>query len=80
MVTTFLALGALILLMRVLQSVFPGTVKPKLDVKDQNNEKVQLEENQLEEMAVALAVGICLLERQGAMTIQDPSLGDLLFD
>ena len=38
------------------------------------------EEQRLEEMAVALAVGLSLLERTGSFDQRDPTLGDLLSD
>jgi hypothetical protein len=76
---TFLAMGLVILIMVLLLRFFPGKG-------DQNQEEVTLtgapaepvNEQALEEMAVALAVGICLLERQGELARRDPSLGKLL--
>jgi len=37
-----------------------------------------MDEKQREEMAVALAVGVSLVEHQGALENQDPTLGKLL--
>jgi Na+-transporting methylmalonyl-CoA/oxaloacetate decarboxylase gamma subunit len=75
---TFLALGLLILVMNLLQRVFP--IKPAITTEESavQTDSEDEDEQRLEEMAVALAVGICLLEREGAMGYQDPSLGKLL--
>lgn len=75
---TFLALGLLIFVMVLLQRVF--SVKHSVS-KTQSIDEPALadeEDQRLEELAVALAVGICLLEREGAFTQRDPSLGKLL--
>lgn len=75
---TFLALGLLILVMILLLKVFPDypgnekvEVKPRQQATDDSSA-------QAEELAAALAVGICLLEQEGALTPKDPSLGKLL--
>lgn len=71
---TFLALGLLGLVMRYLPTLFPvtktGAPSPKATQESQ--------QDHLEEMAVALAVGICLLEEEHALEQKDPSLGKLL--
>ena len=71
---TFLALGLLSLLMRYLPSIFPVSKldRPLPQVADEP------QDNQIEEMAVALAVGICLLEERHALDYKDPTLGQLL--
>ena len=73
---TFVALGLLGLMMRGLLYLFPAkkTVR-KMSVEAPAGEN---EEQQIEEMAVALAVGICLLEREGTFEQRDPNLGQLL--
>ena len=73
---TFLALGLLSLVMVLLQRVFP--VKAAQPATAESQLVVGDDEQRLEEMAVALAVGICLLEDEGAFVRQDPALGKLL--
>ena len=76
---TFLALGLLILVMVLLLRFFP--VKSETEKTDLDTSPTQVEdvdEQHLEEMAVALAVGVCLLESSGAFEYRDPSLGKLL--
>lgn len=71
---TFIALGLLSLLMRYLPVLFPVAKEeapPPRVTADPQQER-------LEEMAVALAVGICLLEERHALDYQDPTLGQLL--
>lgn len=71
---TFLALGLLSLVMRYLTILFPAQKPdlpyPKIIEKPQDSE--------IEEMVVALAVGICLLEERNAIDYRDPNLGSLL--
>jgi len=73
---TFLALGLLSFVMRWLLRLFPpaSAVDEKPVVVPTEGE----DEQRLEEMAVALAVGISLLEGQGTFDQRDPSLGKLL--
>lgn len=71
---TFLALGLLSLVMRYLPVLFPVS-KPDTP---NSNELSETQHDQLEEMAVALAVGISLLEEEHALDFQDPALGKLL--
>ena len=79
MSVTFLALGLLILVMVLLLRFFPDkSVIEQMDLETSPTEAEDVDEQRLEEMAVALAVGICLLERSGALEYQDPSLGKLL--
>ena len=76
---TFLAMGLVILVMILLLRFFPvraAAVKPLGQASQPVAEPA--DEQALEEMAVALAVGICLLERDGALARKDPSLGKLL--
>ena len=75
---TFLALGLLSLIMRWLPRFFPNETKPHQPI--ETVPTVIDEEQRLEEMAVALAVGISLLERTGSFDQRDPTLGDLLSD
>jgi hypothetical protein len=76
---TFLAMGLVILIMVLLMRFFPAK-KASGQVVDQSEPAAAevIDEQALEEMAVALAVGICLLERDGALEYKDPSLGQLL--
>ena len=76
---TFLALGLLILVMVLLLRLFPDRGVTGQKAPDMDQAQVEVgDEQRLEEMAVALAVGICLLERRGALEYRDPSLGKLL--
>lgn len=76
---TFLAMGLVILIMVLLLRFFPvkGAVADEAAEAGQPESEVAGEQA-LEEMAVALAVGICLLERDGVLEHKDPSLGKLL--
>lgn len=79
MSVTFLALGLLILVMVLLLRFFPDkSVTEQTDLDTSPTEAEDVDEQRLEEVAVALAVGVCLLERSGALEFQDPSLGKLL--
>jgi len=76
---TFLALGLLILVMVLLLRLFPdkssaGQIVPELNL----TKAEESNEQRLEEMAVALAVGICLLESNNGLEYRDPFLGKLL--
>lgn len=73
---TFLALGLLIGLMWLLLKLFPAS-KPKTAAAQASKTETK-DDQQLEEMAVALAVGICLLEADDAFQQRDPNLGKLL--
>lgn len=76
---TFLAMGLVILIMVLLLRFFPvRDADPGAAVQASPSEPEVGEQQALEEMAVALAVGICLLERDGALEHKDPSLGRLL--
>lgn len=76
---TFLALGLLILVMVFLLRFFPDKSETEQTALDTiTTEAEDVDEQRLEEMAVALAVGICLLESSGALEYRDPSLGKLL--
>lgn len=76
---TFLALGLLILVMILLVRFFPDrSAASEKDSKLDLTTAEYVDEQRLEEMAVALAVGICLLERDDALEYRDPSLGHLL--
>ena len=76
---TFLAMGLVILIMVLLMRFFParGAVADEV-VQAGQPEPEAVDDQALEELAVALAVGICLLERDGALESKDPSLGKLL--
>jgi hypothetical protein len=76
---TFLALGLVILVMVLLLRLFPDkseTGRKDVDLVPATPEDG--DEQAMEELAVAMAVGICLLERDGALKYRDPSLGKLL--
>ena len=76
MSVTFLALGLLIAVMLILLRIFPAKKPTK---QAQAAEPSEVDDGQrLEEMAVALAVGISLLEREGGFVQRDPTLGKLL--
>ena len=76
---TFLALGLLILVMILLVRFFPDrSAVVKKDTQSTPTTPEDVDEQRLEEMAVALAVGICLLERDNTLEYRDPSLGHLL--
>ena len=82
---TFLAMGLVILIMVLLLRLFPAKSAGQEDVIEMEPPAPEAADEQaLEEMAVALAVGICLLEQDGAFRAgaaegyRDPSLGQLL--
>jgi hypothetical protein len=88
---TFLAMGLVILVMYLLMRLFPikkvvqgGTAEAKRDLSKSMDGPETADEQALEEMAVALAVGICLLEQEGALrgeappVQREPTLGKLL--
>jgi len=72
---TFLALAFLLLLMRLLLRVFPPE---REEPEPSRTLAAETDGDCQEEMAVALAVGICLLERSGSFRRRDLSLGRLL--
>lgn len=69
LLVTFMALGLLILLIRLLVWLFPVRVRAK---------GADEEERLREESAVALAVAVSLLENDDGPADRDPSLGKLL--
>ena len=76
---TFLALGSLILVMVLLLRLFPDKSSDEQIVPELHPTKAEDgDEQRLEEMAVALAVGICLLESSNRLEYRDPFLGKLL--
>ena len=76
---TFLAMGLVILVMVLLLRFFPDRSETGHEEPAKvPTEAEDVDEQSLEEMAVALAVGICLLERGGALEYRDPTLGRLL--
>lgn len=76
---TFLAMGLVILVMILLLRFFPDRSETgREELTMVTTEAEDVDEQALEEMAVALAVGICLLERSDALEYRDPSLGKLL--
>lgn len=75
---TFLALGLLSLMMQGLLNLFPASrVKKEMPVTPVTV-SATADEDEHERLAAALAVGICLLEREGALVTKSPSLGKLL--
>jgi len=76
MSVTFVALALLLLLMRLLLRVFPAKepAAPMPAAKADSS----ADEPPPEEVAAALAVGICLLERSGGLLPRDPQLGATL--
>jgi Na+-transporting methylmalonyl-CoA/oxaloacetate decarboxylase gamma subunit len=75
---TFLALGLLSLVMQGLLALFPaGTAKKDVPVAPVHV-TAGGDEEEYERLAAALAVGICQLEREGALMTKSPSLGKLL--
>ena len=62
--------------MLLLLRVFPA--KKAIRIEESVAESADASEQQFEEMAVALAVGISLLENEGALVQRDPNLGRLL--
>ena len=68
---TFLALGLVILVMELLVRLFPAD-------RTDSGKPLDLEAKRREETAVALAVGVALLDDQAAMEAHDPALGKLL--
>ena len=75
---TFLAMGLVILVMVLLMRFFPVRGAADETAQASQPETEAVDEQALEELAVALAVGICLLEQDGAFERKDPSLGKLL--
>jgi Na+-transporting methylmalonyl-CoA/oxaloacetate decarboxylase gamma subunit len=73
---TFLALGFLLIVMRLLLKIFPA--KTEASQPPVVSPIQSIEDHRLEELAVALAVGICLLEKDDGLAYRDPSLGKLL--
>lgn len=73
---TFAALGILIVVMLLLLRIFPAKKPPAAELDETGS--VDADRQQLEEMAVALAVGISLLDRDSALMQQDLNLGRLL--
>jgi Na+-transporting methylmalonyl-CoA/oxaloacetate decarboxylase gamma subunit len=73
---TFLALGLVILVMELLVRIFPK--QPDGAETDSTGGLPDDEERRREEMAVALAVGVALLEDQEHLEARDPTLGKLL--
>jgi hypothetical protein len=76
---TFLALGLVILVIDLLMRIFPsGRAAKAGDQRKIATSALDLDEKRREETAVALAVGVALLENQGAPEERDPTLGKLL--
>lgn len=79
MAVTFIALGILIGVMYALLAIFPD--KSKQVAGDEfvaMIEEPEVDEKANQELAVAMAVGMALLEHQGAFDAKDPNLGKLL--
>ena len=76
---TFLALGFVILVMELLMRIFPSVRATKEgETGKATTSAPDMDEKQREEMAVALAVGVSMVEHQAALENQDPTLGKLL--
>ena len=75
---TFLALGLVILVMNLLMRIFP--VVSEMGEGDQSVDMKagDLDEERRQETAVALAVGVALMEDRGGLEERDPTLGKLL--
>lgn len=81
MAVTFVALGILIGVMYLLLKIFPDKSKGVAEV--ETGASIELETSKEdpkadEELAVAMAVGMALLEHQGTFDAKDPNLGKLL--
>lgn len=76
MSVTFAALALLLLLMRLLLRVFPAASATEAAPPTLSDPSGDVPPP--EEIAAALAVGICLLERSGALQPRDPQLGATL--
>jgi Na+-transporting methylmalonyl-CoA/oxaloacetate decarboxylase gamma subunit len=73
---TFLALGLVIMVMELLVRIFPQ--RQTSNEPESAGGMQNAEEQTREEMAVALAVGVALLEDQEQLEARDPTLGKLL--
>lgn len=71
---TFLSLGLLILLIRLLVRLFP--VRDTVQAAEAEDDDA--DERRREELAAALAVGVSLMEESEGSPERDPSLGKLL--
>lgn len=80
MTVTFLALGILIGVMYLLLAIFPDKSKEKSKegTKEMDDETIIEDPKVNEELAVAMAVGMALLDHQGVFDAKDPNLGRLL--
>jgi Na+-transporting methylmalonyl-CoA/oxaloacetate decarboxylase gamma subunit len=72
---TFLVLGLLTLIIRLLRWLFPAGSQRLEKAGPQTGE---MDEQQRQETAAALAVAVSLLEQHAAQPEQDPALGKLL--
>jgi hypothetical protein len=79
LVITFVAMSLVVLVMVALLRFLParGATSAEASPLDQARPEPG-DEKALEEMAVALAVGVCLLELEDSSSHRDPSLGKLL--
>jgi Na+-transporting methylmalonyl-CoA/oxaloacetate decarboxylase gamma subunit len=75
---TFLALGLVILVMELLVRIFPGTLPVDSGSDSSHPGALDADEKRRQETAVALAVGVALLEDQSSLEAHDPTLGKLL--
>ncbi len=79
LLVTFIALGLLVLTMRLLTRIFPAEQPRKVKfVTQKQPPQADADEQRREELAAALAVGVSLLEQPHIETSRDPSLGKLL--
>jgi hypothetical protein len=74
---TFLALGLVILIMDLLMRIFPASAVGEGD-QSVAMKAGDLDEERRQETAVALAVGVALMEDRGVLEERDPTLGKLL--
>lgn len=78
MSVTFVALGLLSLLMVLLLRVFPSESTARENDRMKGGARAEDDEKRQEEIAIAVAVGVSLLESSGTQVKLDPTLGKLL--
>jgi len=78
MSVTFVALGLLSLLMVLLLRVFPSESTTREKDQMKGGARADHDEKRREEIAIAIAVSVSLLERSSTLVYRDPTLGKLL--
>jgi Na+-transporting methylmalonyl-CoA/oxaloacetate decarboxylase gamma subunit len=78
MSVTFVALGLLSLLMVLLLRVFPSESTARENDRMKGGARAEDDEKRQEEIAIAVAVGVSLLESSRTQVKLDPTLGKLL--